>query len=372
MRDDVLKAKRLVVKVGSTLVTDHLNTGLSDHFINECARQIGLLQKEGKDVILVSSGAISVGMNVLGWHSRPKDVADLRAAAAIGQISLAKSYDVCFRRYHSKTAQVLLTHEDLSHRLRYLNARSTLVRLLQLGVVPVINENDTVITDEIKFGDNDTLGALVANLIGADLLLIMTDCEGLFNKDPAHYKDVNLISQAQADDKSLLALAGSSSTQIGTGGMRTKIKAARRAAKSGADTIIFSGKNTDSLLKVAAGEEIGTYLVSSMSPIVARKRWLADQLQVGGQFFLDAGACQALMIGKSLLPIGVKKMSGKFERGAMVSCLSLEGKEVARGLSNYSSSESCQILGKTSQDIQSLLGYTEGDEIIHRDNLILV
>ena len=365
------QAKRLVVKVGSALVTNN-GEGLDLAAINEWARQIAVLRETGKEVVLVSSGAIACGMQRLGWQKRPHAVHELQAAAAVGQMGLAQVYESAFAQHGLHTAQVLLTHDDLADRKRYLNARSTLSTLLQLGVVPIINENDTVVTDEIKFGDNDTLGALVANLVEADCLIILTDQEGLFTADPRKDASATLIAEAHAGDVALEAMAGGAGTQYGRGGMITKVIAAKRAARSGAHTVIASGRQPDVMPRLARGEPVGTLLTAETAPLNARKQWLADHLQLNGKLILDGGAINALKAGKSLLPIGVTDVQGDFERGAAVACVSSEGLEIARGLANYGSSDARRIARHASQDIEELLGYIDEPEIIHRDNLILL
>jgi glutamate 5-kinase len=365
------KAKRFVVKVGSALVTNN-GSGLDLNAINDWARQISALRQQGKEVVLVSSGAIACGMQRLGWTKRPKTVHELQAAAAVGQMGLVQVYEGAFSKHGLHTAQILLTHDDLSDRKRYLNARSTLTTLLQLGVVPIINENDTVVTDEIKFGDNDTLGALVANLIEADALIILTDQTGLFTADPRRNANATLIHEATAGDIALEQMAGGAGTRIGTGGMITKVIAAKRAALSGAHTAIASGHETDPIIRLANGESVGTLLISQTPPLAARKQWLADHLQLAGRLQLDAGAVNALKGGKSLLPIGILAVEGEFERGAAVACISPEGREVARGLVNYASGEGRRIARKSSLEIENILGYVDEREMIHRDNLILM
>jgi glutamate 5-kinase len=363
-------AKRLVVKVGSALVTNN-GTGLDLGAIGDWARQIATLCAQGREIILVSSGAVACGVQRLGWGRRPKTVHEKQAAAAVGQAGLVEAYEAAFSKHGLRTAQILLTHDDLADRKRYLNARSTLTTLLELGVVPIINENDTVVTDEIKFGDNDTLGALVANLTEADALIILTDQKGLYTADPRKDPSATLIQEAAAGDESLEAMAGGAGSQVGTGGMITKVIAAKRAARSGAHTAIASGRETDPIIRLAAGEPVGTLLISQTPPLAARKQWLADHLQLAGRLMLDAGAIEALRAGKSLLPIGVTAAEGEFERGAAVACIDPEGKEIARGLSNYGSGEARLIARKTTADIESILGYVDEPEIIHRDNLIL-
>ena len=363
-------AKRLVIKVGSALVTNN-GEGLDLAAINEWARQIAQLRQRNREVVLVSSGAIACGMQRLGWTKRPKAVHELQACAAVGQMGLVHVYESAFASHGLHTAQVLLTHDDLADRTRYLNARSTLTTLLELGVVPIINENDTVITDEIKFGDNDTLGALVAKLVDADCLIILTDQAGLYTADPRKDASATLFSEARAGDPELEVMAGGAGTQYGTGGMITKVIAAKRAASSGTHTVIANGRELDVMPRLAMGESIGTLLISATQPLNARKQWLADHLQLSGKLLLDTGAVKALGDGKSLLPIGVIEVHGEFERGAAVACISPEGKEIARGLANYGSSDSRRIARHASPAIENILGYVDEAEIIHRDNLIL-
>jgi glutamate 5-kinase len=363
-------AKRLVVKVGSALVTNN-GAGLDLQAIGDWARQIHTVRQQGKEVILVSSGAVACGIQRLGWGRRPKTVHEKQAAAAVGQAGLVEVYEAAFSKFGIHTAQILLTHDDLADRKRYLNARSTLNALLDMGVVPIINENDTVITDEIKFGDNDTLGALVANLIEADALIILTDQQGLYTADPRKDPQATLIQEATAGDPALEAMAGGAGSSVGTGGMITKVIAAKRAARSGAHTVIASGHETDPILRLANGEAVGTLLVSQTQPLAARKQWLADHLQLAGRLLLDDGAVKALQSGKSLLPIGVIAAEGEFERGAAVACIAPDGTEIARGLSNYGSGEARLIARKSTIEIENILGYVEEAELIHRDNLIL-
>jgi glutamate 5-kinase len=371
MRTRIAQSKRLVVKVGSALVTNN-GAGLAHEFIAECARQIAVLREQGREVLLVSSGAIAAGMQRLGWSARPQAMHDLQAAAAVGQMGLAQAYETTFLRHGLKAAQVLLTHEDLSDRTRYLNARNTLHALLGYGVVPIINENDTVVTDEIKFGDNDTLGALVANLVEADALIILTDQPGLYTADPRQDPTATLISEGRADDARYEAMAGGAGSAIAKGGMITKIRAAQRAARSGAHTLIVGGRESEALIRASGGEVLGTLLYATNSPLAARKQWLADHLQLAGSLVLDAGAIKALLDGRSLLPIGVTGVEGEFERGAAVACRTPDGREVARGLVNYSSSEARRIARHATQEIEALLGYADEEELIHRDNLILL
>jgi glutamate 5-kinase len=366
------EARRFVVKLGSTLVTNR-GAGLDASAIARWAAQVAKLRQAGKEFILVSSGAIAEGMQRLGWTRRPHAMHELQAAAAVGQMGLVQVYESCFRQHGLHTAQVLLTHADLADRQRYLNARSTLLTLLGLGIIPVINENDTVVTDEIRFGDNDTLAALVTNLLEADCLVILTDQEGLYTDDPRRNPQATLIRSAQAGEARLEDLAGGTGSMIARGGMLTKVLAAKRAARSGAQTVIASGNEPDVLVRLAAGEAIGTLLSAQTTPLAARKQWLADHLQVAGRLDLDAGAAKALRSGgKSLLPVGVKSVEGEFERGAVVACLSPEGAEIARGLVNYSAQESRRIAGRASNEIEAILGYIDAPELIHRDNLVLL
>jgi len=371
MRTAIRNARRLVVKVGSALVTNN-GEGLAVEALADWARQIAALRAEGREIVLVSSGAIAAGMQRLGWTRRPQEMHQLQAAAAVGQMGLAQAYESVFALNNLHTAQILLTHADLADRTRYLNARSTLVTLLELGVVPIINENDTVVTDEIKFGDNDTLGALVANLIDADTLIILTDQQGLYTADPRNDPTATLIGEERAENTALEAMAGGAGSGISKGGMITKVRAAQRAARSGAHTCIASGRESDALLQVAAGDALGTLLYATSTPLAARKQWLADHLQLAGSLTLDNGAIEALKSGKSLLPIGVIEAEGDFTRGAVVACRTHDGKEIARGLVNYAANDTRRIVRHASSEIEELLGYSEEPELIHRDNLVLV
>jgi len=365
-------ARRLVVKVGSSLVTDE-GRGLDHAAIARWAAQIAALRTAGRQIILVSSGAIAEGMQRLGWARRPNALHELQAAAAVGQMGLVQCYESCFREHAIATAQVLLTHSDMADRQRYLNARSTLRTLLDLGVIPVINENDTVATDEIKFGDNDTLAALVTNLVEADALIILTDQAGLYDADPRREPAAKLIRAAAAGDGVLETYAGGTGSAISKGGMLTKVLAARRAARSGAHTVIASGREPAVLTRLAAGEAIGTQLTASTMALAARKQWMADHLTVSGRLTLDAGAVRALTKdGKSLLPIGVVAVAGEFERGAVVAVAAPDGTEIARGLVNYASAEARLIMKRPSNEIETILGYVDEPELIHRDNLVLI
>jgi glutamate 5-kinase len=372
MNSVIQKAKRLIIKVGSSLVTND-GKGLDTEAIAKWAEQIAQLRGLGKEVVLVSSGAIAEGMQRLKFDKRPTGIHELQACAAVGQMGLAQIYESSFRQHRIGTAQVLLTHADLADRERYLNARSTLFTLLRFGVVPIINENDTVVTDEIKFGDNDTLGALVANLIEGDALIILTDQKGLYTADPRKNPDAQFVHEAKAGDLSLEAMAGGAGTGIGRGGMLTKILAAKRAATSGAHTVIAWGREDNVLCRLASGEAIGTQLVAQTAHLTARKQWMADHLQTAGRVVLDAGAVKKLTgEGKSLLPIGVIEVSGDFGRGDVITCTDESGVAVARGISNYSSSEARRIMRKPSNEIEAILGFVEEPELIHRDNMVLV
>ncbi|MEQ1516914.1 MAG: glutamate 5-kinase [Usitatibacteraceae bacterium] len=366
------QAKRIVVKIGSTLITND-GAGVDHALLKDIVGQIAALSKHGVEVLLVSSGAIAEGMQRLGWKTRPHEVNQLQAAAAVGQMGLVQVYESLFREHSLGTAQILLTHDDLADRTRYLNARSTLTTLLQLKIVPVINENDTVVTDEIKFGDNDTLGALVCNAIDADTLVILTDQLGLFNADPRKDPRATLIHEARAGDPQLEVMAGGAGSALGRGGMLTKVLAAKKAALSGATTIIAHGREADVLGRLYAGEILGTRLTADALSLAAKKTWLAGHLKTSGSVTLDAGAARALLQGgKSLLPIGVTAVSGYFVRGAVVSCVNTDGTEVARGLVNYSSTEAQKLLRKPTSAIEELIGYIAEPELIHRDNLVLI
>ncbi len=365
-------AKRIVVKVGSSLVTNE-GRGLDENAIGEWCRQMSLLVRSGCEVIMVSSGAIAEGMKRLGWTVRPHEIHELQAAAAVGQMGLAQMYETKLRENGLRSAQVLLTHADLADRERYLNARSTLLTLLKLGVLPVINENDTVVNDEIKFGDNDTLGALVANLVEADALIILTDQKGLYRADPRKDPAAEFVHEAKAGDPVLEAMAGGVGSSLGRGGMITKILAAKRAAGSGASTVIAWGREPDILLRLSQGEPIGTLLVAQTQKTQARKQWIADHLQLRGSVVVDAGAAAKLRAeGKSLLPIGMTAVVGDFSRGDVIAIRDTEGVEVARGLANYASSEARLICRKPSAEFEKLLGYLAEPEMVHRDNLVLM
>ncbi len=367
-------ARRIVVKVGSSLVTNE-GRGLDEQAIGEWCRQIAALMgaADKREIIMVSSGAIAEGMKRLGWTTRPHEVHELQAAAAVGQMGLVQMYESKLRQHGLGSAQVLLTHADLADRERYLNARSTLNTLLLHHVLPVINENDTVVNDEIKFGDNDTLGALVANLVEADALVILTDQAGLFTADPRKDSTATLVQQAQAGDPALEAMAGGAGSNIGRGGMLTKILAAKRAAGSGASTVIAWGREPDALLRLCAGESIGTLLVAPTQKQQARKQWMADHLQMRGSMLIDDGAVNKLTReGKSLLPIGMHSVKGEFSRGDVIAICDLQGVELARGLANYASAECRLLCKKPSSEIEKLLGYVAEPEMVHRDNLVLM
>jgi glutamate 5-kinase len=365
------EARRIVVKVGSSLVTNE-GRGLDEAAIGEWCRQMALLSGQGKEVVMVSSGAIAEGMKRLGWTTRPSEVPALQAAAAVGQMGLAQMYETKLRENGMGSAQVLLTHADLADRERYLNARSTLLTLLQHRVLPVINENDTVVNDEIKFGDNDTLGALVANLIEADLLVILTDQKGLYTADPRKDSSATFVHEAHAGDPALERMAGGAGSSLGKGGMITKILAAKRAAGSGASTVIAWGREPDALLRLAQGDNMGTLLVAQTAKQQARKQWMADHLQLRGSVTVDAGAAHKVLTeGKSLLPIGMSGVAGDFSRGDVIAIRDEHGVEIARGLANYASAEARMLCRKPSHEYEALLGYTAEPEMVHRDNLIL-
>ena len=366
------KARRWVIKIGSAMVTA-AGRGLDTNAIDGWVWQIARLRAEGREVVIVTSGAVAEGMARLGWRSRPHALPQLQAAAAVGQMGLVQAYESVLKHYNIHSAQILLTHEDLSDRQRYLNARATLQTLLGLGVIPVVNENDTVATDEIRFGDNDTLAALVANLIEADMLVILTDQEGLYSADPRKNPDAKLLTEVRAGDPALEAMASPEGGALGRGGMYTKVKAAERAARSGAATLIASGKQPDVLLRLAKGEQLGTLFVPERSRMAARKQWLASQLKVAGTLQVDEGAVEALVShGCSLLPVGVRSVEGNFTRGDLVSVLGPDRREIARGLVNYSALETEKIRGLATDAIAATLGFIEEEELIHRDNLVLL
>lgn len=364
-------AKRWVIKVGSALLTND-GAGLDRAAIDGWVNQIAELMTQGKEVVLVSSGAIAEGIVRLKWQQRPESIHDLQAAAAVGQMGLIQAYESSFQRFDRHTAQILLDHDDMASRQRYLNARGVLQTLLSLNVVPIVNENDTVVTDEIRFGDNDSLAALVANLIDADMLVILTDKDGLYSANPDTDANATLITEAMATDSSLDALAGGSSGTLGRGGMVTKLQAARLAARSGCNTVIAGGRNENILHAIAAGNDVGTLLSADQKPLAARKQWLVGHLQVKGQLVLDAGAVKVLTEqGRSLLAVGVNRVIGTFTRGELVSCVDSDGTEIARGLVNYNSDEASRIKGQSTESIADILGYREDDELIHRDNLVV-
>jgi len=364
-------ARRIVVKVGSSLVTNE-GRGLDEAAIGEWCRQLSVLKRDARELIMVSSGAIAEGMKRLGWTSRPHEIHELQAAAAVGQMGLAQMYETRLRAHGLGSAQVLLTHADLADRERYLNARSTLLTLIKLGVIPVINENDTVVNDEIKVGDNDTLSALVANLVEADLLVILTDQKGLYSADPRRDPQARFVSESMAGDPALESMAGGTGTSLGKGGMITKILAAKRAAGSGASTVIAWGREPDALLSLAQGRNIGTLLIAPTQKNQARKQWMVDHLQLRGAVVVDAGAArQVVENGKSLLPIGMIAVEGDFSRGDVIAVRDQAGSEIARGLANYASPEARLLCRKPSAEIERLLGYVAEPEMLHRDNLVV-
>ena len=373
LRQQLGQSKRWVVKVGSSLVTDD-GQGLNYELIAAWVDQIATLRQQGIQLVLVSSGAVAEGMKRLGWNKRPHAIHQLQAAAAIGQMGLVQAYESHFQKYDIHTAQVLLTHEDLVDRRRYLNARSTLRTLLDLGVVPVVNENDTVVVDELCFGDNDTLAALVGNLVEAELVVLLTDQPGMYEADPRQNPNTPMIRQCQAGDSKLERMASSGGVgSLGRGGMLTKVRAAERAARSGAATLIAPGRETDVLHKIAAGEEVGTLITPGEQPLAARKQWLAGHMQLRGKLVLDEGAVKVLRdLGRSLLSVGVTAVDGNFGRGEVVACVSPDGREIARGLVNYGAEDARKILGQSSDKIESILGYVDESELIHRDNLVVI
>lgn len=366
------RARRWVVKIGSALLTRD-GQGLDREALADWAGQMARLRKQGIEVVLVSSGAVAEGMSRMGWKTKPKALFEKQAAAAIGQMGLIHAYETVFQQHGFHSAQVLLTHDDLANRRRYLNARSTLTSLIDLKVIPVINENDTVAFDEIRLGDNDTLGALVANLVEADVLIILTDQSGLYDKDPRKFADAQMILEGRANNPEFVAFAGGAGTLIGSGGMRTKVLAAQRASRSGCATVIASGREPMVLERLCAGELLGTLLLPDAAPIAARKQWIAGQLASKGTLWLDSGAAEAILkTGKSLLPIGVTRVEGVFDRGEVVSCVTDDGRLIAKGLVNYSSEEAARIKRQPSKSIEQVLGYVDAPELIHRDNLVVL
>jgi len=371
-RAQLRQARRLVIKIGSALLTND-GKGLDEAALGLWVDQIAELVEEGVEIVIVSSGAVAVGMSRLGWHQRPDQLHELQAAAAVGQMGLVQTWEAQFKRHDIHTAQILLTHDDLSDRKRYLNGRSTLRALLDVGVIPIVNENDTVVTDEIRFGDNDTLGALVTNLVDADGLIILTDQVGLFNKDPRKHSDATLVTESRASDPALDVMAGGGAGALGRGGMVTKLRASRLAARSGAFTVIAGGRIEHVITRLRQGDVIGTLLLPEQGRVAARKQWIAGHLQTRGRLTLDAGAVKGVCLsGRSLLPVGVKMVAGQFRRGEMVSCVDENGREVARGLVNYDAGEARAIIGHSSDRITEVLGYVSDEEMIHRDNLVIV
>ncbi len=371
-REQIKQTRRWVVKIGSALLTDDGN-GLDRERLAVWAEQMATWVLSGKQLILVSSGAVAEGMSRMGWDARPTTLHELQAAAAIGQMGLVQAYESAFKRHGLQTAQVLVTHDDLANRQRYLNARSTLRTLLGMEVIPVVNENDTVATDEIRFGDNDNLAALVANLVEAELLIILTDQRGMYDRDPRKHADAELLSEVRVSDPALRGMAGESGGTLGRGGMQTKLAAARRAARSGCATVIAPGSQAKVLAEIRSGIQVGTLLLPDIEPVVARKQWLAGHLQARGRLVLDDGAVRVLReSGRSLLPVGVAEVHGQFSRGELVICVDAAGEEVARGLVNYPAAETRQIMRRSSREIEGILGYVDEEELIHRDNLVLV
>ncbi|POP52931.1 glutamate 5-kinase [Zhongshania marina] len=370
-RQALKTSKRVVVKIGSALLTND-GRGLYAEGLDTWVSQLAALRASGRELVLVSSGAVAEGMTRLGWRERPDNLHKLQAAAAVGQMGLVHAYETRFRAHGLQTAQILLGHDDISARDRYLNARGTLLTLLELGVVPVVNENDTVVTDEIRFGDNDTLAALVANLIDADTLVILTDQRGLFEEDPRSNPDAKLISEASVEDRTLDVMVGGAAGSLGRGGMLTKLRAARLASRSGANTVIVGGREDRVLDRVFGAEDLGTLLLPKEPPITARKKWLAGQLQLRGAVQIDDGAVRVLrQQGRSLLPVGVVAVTGQFSRGDLVRCVDAQGNEVARGLVNYCADDARRLQGAPSSKIAELLGFVGEPELIHRDNLVV-
>ena len=365
------KSQRWIIKIGSALLTQD-GKGLDYASIADWAKQVAELRRQGIEVVLVSSGSIAEGMSRMGWSQRPTALPELQAAAAIGQTGLIQAYQTEFQKYQIQAAQILLTHDDVSHRLRYLNARNTLRTLIKLGTVPIINENDTVAFEEIRLSDNDTLGAVVSSLVEADLLVILTDQKGLFNKDPRYNDDAEFVSEGLAMNPDFISFAGAAGSAISRGGMATKVQAARMAAKAGCATVIVSGRENAVLTRLRAGESIGTLLVPESTKLASRKLWIAGQSQAKGALHLDSGAVKALTeSGKSLLPVGVERCSGEFSRGDRVDCIDPHGNVIARGLCNYSNADVAKICKLPSESIHSVLGYMDEEELIHRDNLVL-
>ena len=370
-RSELKNTKRWVVKIGSALLTND-GQGLNQEAMAAWVQQMVELKKQGIEVVVVSSGSVAEGMKRMGWSSRPKLLNELQAAASVGQMGLIQAYESQFSKFDIHSAQILMTHDDLSNRKRYLNVKNAVETLLEYGIVPIINENDAVVTDEIRFGDNDTLAALTANLISADVLVILTDQKGLYNDNPRENPNAELISEAQVSRKDIEAMASSEGGALGKGGMYTKVMAAKRAARSGTATLIASGRADNILPQLLAGDNQGTLLIPDLDPLPARQQWLAGHLQVRGTIVLDDGAVNVLLnSGKSLLPIGVKAIKGEFQRGEMVECEDQSGKVIARGLVNYAANEAKQIIGQPSQNIESILGFIEDESLIHRDNLVL-
>lgn len=368
----IVDTKRWVIKIGSALLT-RVGEGLDLERVKWLSSEIAKLREQGKDVVLVTSGSVAAGMEQLGWAQRPHALHLLQSAASVGQMGLIQAYSAACKEHEIHTAQILLTHSDLSERGRYLNARSTLHSLLELGVLPVVNENDTIATEEIRFGDNDTLAAMTANLIEADVLVILTDQDGLFDCDPRHNSQAKLITASAASNSELDTMAEGSKGDLGQGGMATKLLAARRAAGSGATTVILSGKKADNLQRLANGETVGTLLWADNEPMTAREQWLVGHLTPKGTITLDDEAVEAVhQGGKSVLADGVQQVHGQFVRGELVTCHDMAGNEIARGLVNYSMGEARKIQGKASREIESVLGYVDEPELIHRDNLVII
>ncbi|MDG2278293.1 MAG: glutamate 5-kinase [Pseudomonadales bacterium] len=371
-RESLARAARIVIKIGSALLTKQ-GLGLDSERISALSRQVANLVAAGREVVIVSSGAVAEGCNRLGWVTRPEAVHELQAAAAVGQMGLVEAWESALREHGRRAAMIMLTHEDFADRKRYLNARATILQLLSLGIVPVINENDTVATEEIQFGDNDTLAALVTNLIEGELLVILTDVDGLLSADPADDPDASVVKHAYANDNTLDRMAGKRSGVLGRGGMVTKLQAARLAARSGAHTVIASGQASAILRDVLSGREVGTWLQAELTPMTARKRWIAGHLRAKGALTIDAGAHSALVDqGVSLLAVGVTAVTGEFARGDVVRICATNGRQVGQGLSNYSSRDTAKLLGQKSEAFAEHIDYVGEPELVHRDNLVMV
>ncbi len=367
------KVKRMVIKVGSSILASP-DRGLNHEVFSRLTKEISELKRQGYEIVMVSSGAIAAGMEKLGYKVRPQSITQKQATAAVGQSRLMNIYETYFSKHQQMVAQILLTHDDLSHRKRFINARNTLLTLLELGIIPIINENDTVVVDEIKFGDNDNLSALITNLIEADLLIILTNIDGIYDSDPRHHPEAKPIPLIEDVDSSRIKeISPKASTPMSVGGMMSKIEAAQKASRFGVPTLVACGTNPGVLHQILKGKEVGTLILPKGSPLSSRKYWIAFTLKPKGEVIVDDGAKKAIVqMGKSLLPSGIVRVSGSFDRGDSVSCLGLRGKEFARGLVNYSHSELEKIKGLQTKQIEKVLGYKYSDEVIHRDDLVVI